>query len=87
MPEEKLNRHTLPKYFTPSPWRVTAVDWDADGFVRFTMNFKEFRVPDARVFGAAPDLYEALSMTRGQWIHSVNAPACLAALAKVEESE
>ena len=37
---------------------------------------------NARLIAAAPDLLDALSRTRGQWIGSVNADACLAALAK-----
>lgn len=36
------------------------------------------------LLAAAPDLLAALTITRGQWIHSVNADLCLAALAKAE---
>ena len=37
---------------------------------------------DAKLIAAAPELLAALQQARGQWIHSVNAPACLAAIAK-----
>ena len=37
---------------------------------------------DARLIAAAPDLLRALQACRGQWIHSVNAEQCLAALRK-----
>ncbi|KAF0235094.1 MAG: hypothetical protein FD177_253 [Desulfovibrionaceae bacterium] len=37
---------------------------------------------NADLIAAAPDLYEALVRSKGQWIHSVNAPICLAAIAK-----
>ena len=40
--------------------------------------------PDARLMEAAPDLLVALKACRGQWIHSVNAVRCLAAIAKAE---
>lgn len=33
---------------------------------------------------AAPELLAALTRSRAQWIHSVNAPVCLAAIAKAE---
>lgn len=33
---------------------------------------------------AGPDLLDALSTSRGQWIHSVNRDQCLKALAKAE---
>ncbi len=39
---------------------------------------------NARLIAAAPELLAALAITRGQWIHSVNAEQCLAALAKAE---
>lgn len=39
---------------------------------------------DARLIAAAPDLLEALKVSRAQWIHSVNAEKCLAAIAKAE---
>jgi hypothetical protein len=37
---------------------------------------------NARLIATAPELLEALEMTRGQWIHSVNAKKCLAVIAK-----
>ena len=37
---------------------------------------------NARLISAAPDLLAALQSSRAQWIHSVNAPACLAAIAR-----
>jgi len=37
---------------------------------------------NARLIAAAPDLLAALQACRGQWIHSVNAEQCLAALRK-----
>ena len=46
----------------------------------------DVRMANARLVAAAPDLYGALMVTRGQWIHSVNAEQCLAALAKVENT-
>jgi len=39
------------------------------------------------LIAAAPDLLEALQATRGQWIHSVNAAQCLAAIAKATGSQ
>ena len=33
---------------------------------------------------AGPDLLAALTISRGQWIHSVNSKQCLAAIAKAE---
>jgi len=33
---------------------------------------------------SAPDLLDALKTSRGQWIHSVNAERCLAAIARAE---
>ena len=39
---------------------------------------------NARLIAAAPDLLEALKRSRAQWIHSVNADYCLAAIAKAE---
>ena len=38
----------------------------------------------ARMFAAAPALLEALERSRGQWIHSVNAESCLAAIAEAK---
>ena len=39
---------------------------------------------NAHLIAAAPDLLEALKRSRAQWIHSVNAEQCLAAIAKAE---
>ena len=36
---------------------------------------------NARLIAAAPDLLAALLLCRGQWVHSVNARACEAAIA------
>jgi hypothetical protein len=44
----------------------------------------ESALANARLIAAAPDLLAALVVSRGQWIHSVNAPQCLAAIAKAE---
>jgi len=41
---------------------------------------------NARLIAAAPDLLAALQVTRGQWIHSVNADECLAAIAKATDA-
>lgn len=37
---------------------------------------------NSRLISAAPDLLEALQASRAQWIHSVNAEKCLAAIFK-----
>jgi hypothetical protein len=42
---------------------------------------------NARLIAAAPELLAALRLTRGQWIHSINAQECLAAIAKAEGSD
>ena len=39
---------------------------------------------NARLIAAAPELLAALKQCRGQWIHSINALDCLAAIAKAE---
>jgi hypothetical protein len=39
---------------------------------------------NARLISAAPDLLEALTRSRAQWIHSVNKEICLAAISKAE---
>ena len=39
---------------------------------------------NAHLIAAAPDLLAALTISRGQWIHSVNKDQCLAAIAKAE---
>ena len=39
---------------------------------------------NANLIAAAPELLEALKRSRAQWIHSVNAEQCLAAIAKAE---
>lgn len=41
----------------------------------------------AHLIEATPELFEALTMCRGQWIHSVNAERCLAAIAKATRNE
>ena len=38
----------------------------------------------ALLIKAAPKLLRALKQCRGQWVHSVNAPACLAAITEAE---
>ena len=40
---------------------------------------------NARLFAAAPLLLAALELTRSQWIHSVNAKVCLAAIAAAKK--
>ena len=42
------------------------------------------RKADVALIAAAPDLLAALEITRGQWIHSVNAEQCLSAIAKAK---
>lgn len=82
---------------TPGPWRwwvtvngARVAGRPADGSSNFVCNVV---IPERAVFyqanacliAAAPDLLEALEVTRGQWIHSINAPMCLAAIAKARE--
>ena len=75
---------------TPGPWFV---DSDIASQVCQPNGSKRRRIKcppdangiaDARLIAAAPDLLEALAASRGQWIHSVNAEKCLAAIAKAE---
>lgn len=47
-------------------------------------DWKEMQKANVQLITAAPDLLEALKRSRGQWIHSVNADICLAAIAKAE---
>ncbi len=42
---------------------------------------------NARLIAAAPQLLAALTLCRGQWIHSVNNGACLAAIARATEGD
>jgi hypothetical protein len=79
---------------TPGPWKVGSdlrISATPDGVrVIAEVLTKESGVADineianARLIAAAPELYAALSACRGQWIHSVSAKVCLAALAKAE---
>ena len=81
---------------TPGPWQVGArkkhrvcIDspagnwWDfARVVVSVSGHYNAEGEANAQLIAAAPDLLEALSKTRAQWINSVNADECLAALAK-----
>jgi len=84
--------------FTPGPWRISTqrpsrvaseVTRDDTG-VRFVAECSSYEpgewtdqdAANARLIAAAPELLEALQVTRGQWIRSVNAKHCLDAIAK-----
>jgi hypothetical protein len=73
---------------TPGPWKFALFEHEPnEAFVQWRAGFaavhgsRAGRETNARLIAAAPDLLAALELTRGQWIHSKNAPACLAAIA------
>ena len=83
-----------PVTWTPGPWSYGYDGIDGVFFVPELNPGKE-RSPhglsldieaNARLIAAAPDLYAALMITRGQWIHSVHAAQCLKALAAADGS-
>lgn len=78
---------------TPGPWKitrnVTPGQFGTDTKIRDSRDgvIAVMHVnadANAHLLAAAPDLYEALKRSRAQWIHSVNAEFCLAAIAKAE---
>lgn len=77
-------------------WKLDNYNWQTDVFrildenarrIRLEVSFLDLapledRMKYARIVAAAPELLEALRQSRAQWIHSVNAEKCLAAIAK-----
>lgn len=76
---------------TPGPWHFDGLvihDSHCNILAVTVSGDRTWEEEDAnsRLIVAAPDLLAALVISRGQWIHSVNAEQCLAAIAKAEKS-
>lgn len=74
---------------TPGPWQQYGAEIAAGPDMVAEVNLLNKRIAhqinaNAKLIAAAPDLLEALERSRGQWIHSVNAERCLAAIAKAK---
>jgi hypothetical protein len=73
---------------TPGPWRFDKDNLNvySNGLVAQTFGHLHNgeKAANAHLIAAAPELLEALERARGQWIHSVNAEQCLAAIAKAK---
>ena len=82
--EGSTRRRSWPQPTNSPGWTVYAPDkLNPDGHL--VVACYTYSEANARLIVAAPRLLAALKLCRGQWIHSVNADACNAAIAAAEE--